>query len=84
MMLQKRAAFYICTRNQNESVGIFYTRLKRASENCLFGAYISDMLRDRLVLESYNTEAKRKILRIVEVTLEIALSKLQSYETVEL
>lgn len=81
--LSERAMFYTMTQKPGETIANFYTRLKKASENCNFRTYLSDMLRDRLVLGCSCNAAKRKLLQIEELDLDDALKLLQASEVVD-
>ena len=81
--LSERASFYAMTQKPGETIADFYTRLKKASENCNFRSYLTDMLRDRLVLGCSCNAAKRKLIQVEDLDLDDALKVLQASEVID-
>ena len=50
------------SRQEGESVAKFTAELQRLSEHCEFGAVLSDMLRDRLVIGIMNDRIQQRLL----------------------
>ena len=45
----QRFKFHSCSRKPGESVATYIAELKRLSEDCEFGDFLQEMLRDRIV-----------------------------------
>ena len=84
LVIAERFAFYSVSQEDGESVSVFFSRLKKASEHCDFGSYLEDMLRDRLVLGCNSADARRKLLQTDSLTLANTLDILRSFEAVRL
>ena len=48
--IAERCNFYAAVQGTSETAADFYSRLKKLSQHCKFGASLDTMLRDRLVL----------------------------------
>ena len=77
----QRFKFHNQFRKSGQSVANFVAELRQLSENCEFGAYLDDMLRDRLVCGINNDSIQRRLLaETPKLTFKKALEMSQGME----
>ena len=82
-VIVQRFRFNSRSRQEGESVAKFTAELQRLSEHCEFGAVLSDMLRDRLVVGIMNDRIQRRLLAEKELTFKRAYDLAIAHETAE-
>lgn len=81
IIYHERKIFHDATRNENESVSMWYARIKKLAFQCKFGAELEVMVKDKFI-----TQLPEKVfIRICEenekLTLQEALKKALMFET---
>ena len=63
------------SRNQieNEPFDVYFTELKALSKSCNFGELSESLLRDRIVLGIRNTQTRKKLLRVRDLSLRACI-----------
>ena len=89
LTIAERFKFHQRKQEEGESVNQFLAGLRKLSENCDFGAFLNDAIRDRLVCGLSSQSIQKKLLSEADLTLvkavEIAVSmELAAKETVKL
>ena len=70
----ERFKFYRQDQKPHESIDDYVAALRKAAENCEFGAMLEDMLRNRLVCGVRTQNIQRKLLEKADLTLNTAIS----------
>ncbi|XP_060862845.1 uncharacterized protein K02A2.6-like [Metopolophium dirhodum] len=72
LVVSERFIFNQRTQNQGESTREYITALKKLSSFCVFGSFLNDALRDRLIVGISDESCQRKLLGIESLTFEEA------------
>ena len=71
------------TQLQGESIATFIAELRRLSEHCGYGDSLNDMLRDRLVCGTTNSQLQKRLLSEPDLIFKKALNLAQALESSE-
>ena len=82
--IAERSNFYSAHQAPNETSSDFFSRLKKISEFCNFGASLDSMLRDRLVLGCRSLEARKRLLQKDPLTLKDVQETLAVFEAIDI
>ena len=82
-IIVQRFKFHSRSRKPGESVATYIAELKRLSEDCDFGDFLQEMLRDRIVCGINDPRIQRRLLAEPELTYKSAFELAQSMETAE-
>ena len=82
-VIVQRLRFNSRSRQEGESVAKFTVELQRLSEHRKFGAVLSDMLRDRLVVGIMSDRIQQRLLAEKELTFKRAYDLAIAHETAE-
>ena len=82
-VIVQRFKFHSRSRKPGESVATFIAELKRLSEDCAFGEFLQEMLRDRIVCGINDPKIQRRLLVKPELTYKSAFHLAQSIATAE-
>ena len=73
--------FHSRSRKQGESVATYIAELKQLAEDCEFGEFLKQMLRDRIVCGINDPRIQHRLLAERELTYQSAFELVQSMET---
>ena len=79
----QRFKFHSRSRKPGESVATYIAELKRLSEDCEFGDFLQEMLRDRVVCGINDPRIQRRLLAESDLTYKSAFELAQSMETAD-
>ena len=82
-IIVQRFKFHSRSRKQGESVATYIAELKRLAEDCKFGEFLEQMLRDRIVCGINDPRIQRRLLAERELTYKSAFELAQSMETAD-
>ena len=82
-IIVQRFKFHSRSRKQGESVATYIAELKRLAEDCEFGEFLKQMLRDRIVCGINDPRIQRRLLAERELTYQSAFELAQSMETAD-
>ena len=82
-VIVQRFKFHSHSHKPGESVATFIAELKRLSEDCAFGEFLQEMLRDRIVCGINDSKIQRCLFAEPELTYKSAFDLAQSMETAE-
>ena len=82
-IIVQRFKFHSHSRKSGESVATYIAELKRLSEDCAFGEFLQEMLRDRIVCGINDPRIQRHLLAERELTYKSAFELAQSMETAD-
>ena len=82
-IIVQRFKFHSRSRKQGESVATYIAELKRLAEDCEFGEFLEQMLRDRIVCGINDPRIQRRLLAERELTYKSAFELAQSMETAD-
>ncbi|PFX13293.1 Uncharacterized protein K02A2.6 [Stylophora pistillata] len=68
------------TPTKGETADMFMARLRKQARHCNFGPTLEENLRDELIEKLPYVELKKKLLEVVNITLEAAVDKVQKWE----
>ncbi|XP_075167728.1 uncharacterized protein LOC142239858 [Haematobia irritans] len=71
-IIAERFKFYNCSQKSNETVGEFIVNLKLLAGQCLFGSFLKEALRDRMVCGVCCVQLQTKLLSTPNLTWEEA------------
>ena len=69
-----RYKFNTRSRNHGETIDQYVTELKRLAKDCAYGELSDEMIRDRIVCGTNNSQIKEKLLQAEELDLNKALT----------
>ena len=81
LIIAERFKFHCRNQGENESVAQYLAELRKLSENCQFGEYLEQALRDRLVCGLVSEKIQQRLLSEAELSLKKAFKIAQSMET---
>ena len=81
LIIAERFKFHRRNQGENESVAQYLAELRKLSENCQFGEYLEQALRDRLVCGLVSEKIQQRLLSEAELSLKKAFEIAQSMET---
>ena len=82
-VIVQRFKFNSRAQLQGESIATFIAELRRLSEHCGYGESLNDMLRDRLVCGTTNSQLQKRLLSEPDLTFKKALELAQALESSE-
>ena len=82
-IIVQRFKFHSRSRKPGESVATYIAELKRLSEDCCFGEFLQEMLRDRIVCGINDPRIQHRLLAEHELTYKSAFELAQSMETAD-
>ena len=80
-MIAERYRFYVRNQAEGESISKYVAPLKKMSQNCEFGQFLQDALRDRFVCGLRNDHIQKRLLSEDKHTFEKALNLSVAMET---
>ena len=80
-MIAERYRFYVRNQAAGESISEYVAALKKMSQNCEFGQFLQDVIRDRLVCGLKNDHIQKRLLSEDKRTFEKALNLSVAMET---
>lgn len=80
-LISERCKFNDCRQEDNEDIKSYFTRLKKMSEYCDFGANLNTYLRDKLCWGVRNRAIKERLMEENDLTCERAYGLATSMET---
>lgn len=83
LVIAERYKFYNSNQESNEDIKSFVARLKKLTQYCNFGQFLSECLRDKLVCGLRSATIKRKLLSEDNLTFERAYEIAVSMELTE-
>lgn len=81
--IRARCEFYKRVQKDNETVATFAEELRALAQDCTFGDFLSDILRDRFICGIKNAIIMNKLIDDGDQTFEEALEKARNFEIVE-
>ena len=76
----ERHVFRQLTPTKGETADKFMVRLRKQARHCNFGPTLEENLRDQLIEKLPNVELKKKLLEVVNITLQAAMDKVRKWE----
>ena len=80
LIIAERFRFYRQSQEDSESIGEYLAKLRRMVEDCKFGSFLNEAIRDQLVCGIKNERSQRQLLGESDLTLETAFQKAQAME----
>ena len=81
LLIAERYRFYVRNQAEGDSISEYVAALKKMSQNCEFGQFLQDALRDRLVCGLRNDHIQKRLLSEDKLTFEKALNLSVAMET---
>ena len=75
----ERYKFFSRAQESGETIDQYVTVLRKLSETCEFGTLRNSLIKDRIVLGVSNCNTGERLLRVQELTREIALDVVRSF-----
>ena len=75
IVIAERFKFHKAEQQESESIRDFLARLKKLAETCEFDGYRQEAIRDRFVCGLKERTIQRKLLAVVDLTLQMAVEK---------
>ncbi|KAL9954402.1 hypothetical protein ACROYT_G041935 [Oculina patagonica] len=76
----ERHVFRQLAPNKGETANKFMVRLRKQARHCSFGEALEENLRDQLIEKLPDVELKKKLLGVINITLEVAMDKVRKSE----
>ena len=83
IVIAERFKFHKAEQQESESIRDFLARLKKLAETCEFGGYREEAIRDRFVCGLEERTIQRKLLAVVDLTLQTAVERACAAELTE-
>ena len=75
IVIAEHFKFHKAEQQESESIGDFLARLKKLAETCEFGGYREEAIQDRFVCGLKEQTIQRKLLAVVDLTLQTAVAR---------
>lgn len=83
IVIAERYKFHRCNLVEGQSIREFSVKLQKLAKTCEFGGYRDEALRDRLVCGITSQKIRRKLLRVVDLSLKKAVDIADGMELTE-